>query len=268
MGKTKKEEVDAVQELVEILARLRAPDGCPWDREQTHTSLKRFIVEETAELLDAIDEGNDDAIVDELGDVLLQVVLHSQIGKEEGRFDLQQVAKRCSEKMVRRHPHVFGTASVQDAAGVVDQWEKIKKGEKIAGARKSAVSGVPRHLPALHRADKIQRKAAKVGFNWPSVDGVLAKIEEELAEVRQALRDEDEQAISEEIGDLLFSVVNLSRFRRHSAEELLHNTIKKFERRFVRIESLLEAEGRRPEDCSLEELDRLWDHVKAERANF
>ena len=253
---------DYVQELVDILATLRAPDGCPWDHEQTHQTLKRYLVEESGELLDAIEDEDDEAIVDELGDVLLQVVFHAQIGKEEGRFDLQQVARNCCEKMIRRHPHVFADTQVADSAGVLDQWEKIKRTEKTGQKRTSAVSGVPRHLPALHRAHKIQKKAAKVGFDWPTIDGALAKIDEELAEVREALLGNDDAAVAEEIGDLLFAVVNVSRFRKHQAEELLHGTVKKFENRFVRMEEILGENGKKPEQCTLEELDALWDQAK------
>lgn len=254
---------DYVRQLVDILARLRGPDGCPWDREQTHQTLRPYLVEETGELLDAIEQHDDHAMVDELGDVLLQIVLHCQIAREQERFDLQQVAKGCCEKMVRRHPHVFADADVDDASAVVDQWERIKRGEKSSEQLPlSAVSGVPRHLPALHRAHKIQSKAAKVGFEWPSVDGVLAKIDEELAELQQALESDDDDAIAEEMGDLLFAVVNLSRFRQKHAEELLHGTVRKFEDRFQRMEAALRRSGKVPEECTLTELEALWNQAK------
>ncbi len=252
-----------VDELVTIMARLRAPDGCPWDREQTHASLKEYLVEEAAELLDAIDDGDDDGMVEELGDVLLQVVFHCQIAAENGRFDLQAAARSCCEKLVRRHPHVFADSTVADADGVLRQWEQIKQREK-GKTRPSALSGVPRHLPALHRAQKTQKKAAKVGFDWPDVVGVVAKIEEELAEVKEALASGHEEEIAGEIGDLLFAVVNLSRFQRRHAEELLHGTIRKFESRFQRLEELLAAQGKTPEQCSLAEMDALWNQAKRE----
>jgi tetrapyrrole methylase family protein/MazG family protein len=253
---------DYVQELVEVFGRLRSPQGCPWDREQTHQSLKNYLVEEACELLDAIDDGDDEAMKDELGDVLLQVVFHCQLARETHRFDLQEVARKSCEKMIRRHPHVFGDGQVHTADGVVDQWEKIKKTEKASAKRTSAVSGVPRHLPALHRASKIQSRAAKVGFDWPSIDGVLAKIDEELAEVREALRNRDAVAVDEEIGDLLFAVTSLSRFQKSNAEELLGHTVKKFERRFRKMEDMVSAENRCLAGCSLEEMEAYWEKAK------
>ena len=256
-----------VDELVEIMARLRSPGGCPWDREQTHSSLQEYLVEESAELFDAVDEGDDAGMAEELGDVLLQVVFHCQIAAEDARFDLQEVARRCCEKLRRRHPHVFGEAAVDDAAGVVRQWEAIKRQEKNPPASVSALHGVPRHLPALHRAHKMQKKAARVGFDWPSVEGVLGKIEEELAEVKHALADGQAQAAAEEIGDLLFAVVNLSRVQNRVAEDLLHDAVKKFEKRFMHMEDSLRQDGRRLEECSLAELDVLWEQAKkAEKA--
>lgn len=254
---------DWLQELVRIMARLRAPGGCPWDREQTHQSLKEYLVEESAELFDAIDDGDDAGMAEELGDILLQVIFHCQIADEQGRFDVQDVARTVCEKLIRRHPHVFADTLVEDSEGVLKQWDEIKKEEKKA-SRKSAISGVPRHLPALHRAQKTQHKAAKVGFDWPDMEGVVAKIDEELAEVKEALASGDAEHISSEIGDLLFSVVNLSRFQDCHAEELLHNTVRKFERRFSRLEELLAAGRRNPEECTLEEMDALWNQAKTE----
>lgn len=254
---------DWLQELADIVARLRSPGGCPWDRRQTHASLKRYLVEESAELLDAIDERDDAAIEDELGDLLLQVFLHAQIGAEEARFDVQSAARRICEKMLRRHPHVFGDAEAETPDAVVRQWEEIKREER-GGEPDSALSGIPRHLPALHRAHDVQKKAARVGFDWPDVEGVVAKIEEELDEVREALDAGDSENLAAEIGDLLFAVVNLGRFRGLLAEELLHGTVRKFERRFQRMESLLGESGKRPEACSLDELDALWEQAKAE----
>ncbi len=251
-------------ELVEILRRLRAPDGCPWDREQTHASLKSHMVEEMAELFDAIDDADDAGMVDELGDLLMHIVFHGRIAADEQRFDIHAVARNACEKMRRRHPHVFGDASAADANAVVDQWEAIKKQEKNAPRRLSALDGVPRHLPALHRAQKLQKKAAKVGFDWPDVAGVVAKIEEELAEVKAALAAGRNDELGEELGDLLFAVVNLARFRHLDAEGLLHACNRKFERRFRRVEELAAAAGLRPENCGLEKLDGFWDQAKAE----
>ena len=254
------------------MARLRAEDGCPWDRKQTHESLKRYLVEETAELLDAIDEQDDVAIKDELGDVLLNLLLHAQIASEENRFDIQDVARNTCEKMIRRHPHVFGDATIDTPEGVVTQWEQIKQVERQAKDHDgeqptpSAIHGVPKHLPALHRAYKVLNKAARVGFEWPTVEGVMAKIHEELAEVQHAIKSEDRKAVAEEIGDLLFAVTNLGRFLDHFPEQALHHTIGKFEQRFKTIEQQLLAQGKLPQQCDLDELMALWMQAKDESA--
>jgi MazG family protein len=260
------EEKDWLMEAVRVMARLRAPDGCAWDREQTHESLKQYLLEESAELFDALEDGDDRAIADELGDVFLQVLFHAQIASEQGRFDMQDVARGLCEKLVRRHPHVFGEAEAETAARVLEQWDQIKQGERADRGEvpKSALHGVPRHLPALHRAYKIQKKAAKVGFDWPTSEGVYAKIAEELAEVREASESGSPEDVAEEIGDLLFAVTNLSRFLGHFPEEALHATVRKFERRFTRIEDWLSEAGREPGACSLEDLDSLWERAKAE----
>jgi tetrapyrrole methylase family protein/MazG family protein len=259
---------DWLNEAVRLMARLRAKDGCPWDHQQTHVSLKRYLVEETAELLDAIDEGDDQALQDELGDVLLQVVFHAQIAAEDARFDVQDVARRLCEKLVRRHPHVFGSQQIDHAEGVVAQWERIKdqerKDRQSQETTPSVLQGVPRHLPALHRAYKVQKKAAHVGFDWPDVEGVFSKIHEELAEVREAMASNDKAAVADEIGDLLFAVTNLSRFLGHFPEEALHGAVHKFESRFLRIEQWLREQGKTPDMCDLEELDALWERAKRE----
>jgi len=252
---------DYVQELVRILDRLRGENGCPWDREQTHRTLKECLVEETAELCDAIDDNNDDNMAEELGDVLLQVVFHCQIAAEEKRFNLQDIARGICQKLIWRHPHVFSNTNLEGADEVIHQWGRIKRAEKKR-ASDSRLAGVPRSLSALHRAHNIQGKAAKAGFDWPAVAGVIAKIEEELAEVRKAIECEDDRAIGEEIGDLLFSVVNLSRWQHHLAEDLLHATVKKFQNRFEKIEKSLAEVSKSPEDCSIDELERLWQEAK------
>lgn len=251
---------DAVAALVEIFRILRAPEGCPWDRKQSHASLKEFLREEAAELLDAIDAKDDENIREELGDVLLQVVFHCQIAEEAGKYNLQDAAQTCCEKMLRRHPHVFGTTSVDSPQGVKDQWDKIKKKEKGA-SRSSSVSGVPKSLPALHRAHKIQKKAAKAGFEWQDIDGFISKIDEELEEVKEALTIGREDEIAEEIGDLLFAVVNLSRFHRLHAEDLLHKTVVKFEQRFRTMEEEI-LENKALDCCSLSELLTAWNRAK------
>jgi len=251
-----------VLELEKVMSRLRGPGGCPWDREQTHASLKRYLIEEAYELIDAVDDADDEHMMEELGDVLLQILFHSQIAKEEKRFDLQRVARICCEKLIRRHPHVFDGQKIKDSQAVIRQWEDIKKNEKSASERKSALDGIPRHLPALSQAEKIQKKASKAGFDWPEVDGVVAKIEEEFLEVKEALKKGDRKAIRGEIGDLLFAVVNLCRFQDESPEDVLRNTIKKFYRRFQYIEQALKKAGKPVDQTSLEELEKLWDQAK------
>lgn len=241
------------------MSRLRAPDGCPWDREQTHQSIRHNLIEETYEALDALDTGNMEEFRDELGDLLLQVVFHSQLASEAGQFDFNGVAQSIADKLIRRHPHVFGKQKAATSAAVLQQWEAIKKAEKKAD---SIVAEIPRGLPALMRADKVQRKVARVGFDWKHVDGVIDKIEEELHEVKHALRKGTRRQFEEEVGDLLFAVVNLARFEKLHAEDLLDQTVKKFVTRFQKIERAVHKSGRRLEDCTLEELDALWESAK------
>ena len=262
---------DWINELVEIMARLRAPDGCPWDRKQTHESLKRYMVEETGELLDAIDDRDDAAIQDELGDVLLNILFHAQIAAEEDRFDIQHVARNTCEKLIRRHPHVFEDATIDTPEGVKAQWEQIKQAEQKSKdpaqeEPRGALQGVPKNLPALHRAHKVLGKAARAGFEWPTIEGVMAKIHEELAEVQRAIDTQDKKAVAEEIGDLLFAVANLGRFLDHFPEQALHQTIHKFEQRFRHLERQLLAQGKRPQQCNLDELSTLWIQAKAQGA--
>ena len=251
-------QTDYVQELVTILERLRAPGGCPWDREQTHASLKRYLIEECGELLDAIDDGDDGAIVDELGDVLLQLVFHCQIGKEGGRFCLQDAARSECEKMLRRHPHVFGDTQAATADAVVDQWDRLKRGEERHARKASAVDGVPRQLPALHRAQVVLRKAGKTGFEWPDVSGAMAKVREELAEVEEACQSGDRARTAEELGDLLLAVVNLCRWHELEAEDVLQQGVRKFIARFRRLELALQQEGTVLAELSPAALDAKW----------
>ncbi len=260
---------DWLAEAIRIMARLRAKDGCPWDREQTHQSLKRYLMEESAEFLDALDDQNDEAMRDELGDVFMQVVFHAQIAAEEKRFDMQDVARGLCEKLIRRHPHVFGQAQADTPDKVVVQWDRIKQQERkdkgvAPESPTSALHGIPRHLPALQRAQKVQDKAAKAGFDWPDAQGILDKIEEELTEVRQAMTSGDKAAAGEEIGDLLFVVAKLSRFLGHSPEEALHKTTDKFSRRFLRMEQWLQEQGKTVDSCTLAELEVLWQRAKSE----
>ncbi|MFA4943385.1 MAG: nucleoside triphosphate pyrophosphohydrolase [Lentisphaeria bacterium] len=254
---------DYLQELAEIMARLRAADGCPWDRAQTHATLKQFLVEECAEFLDAVDEGDDAGMCEELGDLLLQVAFHCQIARERGAFGLPDAARSICEKLRRRHPHVFGGATVKSTAEVHANWDRIKREEKKHDPeRQSAIGGVPRHLPALHRAHKTLKKAAKTGFEWESLEAALAKVEEELGEVRKALAARDDAALREELGDLLFSTAALSAQRGWVAEELLGEALRKFERRFRHLEHLAAATGRNLGDHTPAELRALWGKAK------
>jgi nucleoside triphosphate diphosphatase len=247
--------------LLKIMARLRGPDGCPWDREQTHQSIRHNLIEECYEAIDALDAKKANEFRDELGDLLLQVVFHAQMASEEGTFDFDAVAKSISDKLVHRHPHVFGNAKARDSAEVLQQWEAIKKSEKKAASIVS-VEDLPKHLPALLKADKVQRKVARVGFDWKHVNDVVAKVEEEVREVKHALASKSRKEFEEEVGDLLFAVVNLARFEELQAEEVLNRSIAKFVKRFQVIEKSVHASGRKLEDCTLAELDALWESAK------
>lgn len=258
---TESSEQKPIDRLLEIMRRLRAPDGCPWDREQSLDTLKKNLIEETYEVIDAIESGDRSQLREELGDLLLQVVFQSQICAEEGAFDFQAVAEAIADKLVRRHPHVFGDVKVADSDEVLKNWEQIKRTEKGDRPR-SAVAGVPRHLPALHKAQQVQSRASRVGFDWHETKDVLAKIEEELAEIRMAMAQESAERVRDEIGDLLFAVVNLTRFLGHEAEEVLNLTVSRFSRRFQYIEDQVHGEDRKLTDCSLEELEELWREAK------
>lgn len=250
-----------VDRLREIVACLRAPDGCPWDREQTHASLRGALLEETYELVDAIDNADDENLREELGDLLLHVVMHAQMAEERGAFGFDAVAAEIGEKLVRRHPHVFGDDSAADSAEVLHKWEQIKRAEKTD--RHSALDGVPRALPALMRAQKVQKKAARVGFDWTHADEVLAKLEEEIAELRAAMASGHNTAVLEETGDLLFTAVNLARKLGADAELTLHAATQKFVTRFEAVEQAAAADGKRVEDCDAATLNAYWDAHKA-----
>lgn len=257
-----------VERLLDIMRRLRGPSGCPWDREQTLDSLKTNLIEETYEVIDAMESGDRAELCGELGDLLLQVVFQAQICTEEGSFSFEDVVNGIADKLVRRHPHVFGDVQADTSGEVLKNWEKIKKTEKGSGKPRSLVEGIPRHLPALAKANLVQKRVARAGFEWDEISGVVAKLEEELAEVKEAMAQQDAAAIREELGDLLFSVVNLSRYLGHEPEELLNENIAKFMRRFQSLEDRLHAEGRELEKCSLDELEAVWVAVKqSERLN-
>jgi tetrapyrrole methylase family protein/MazG family protein len=249
-------------DLIELMRKLRSKDGCPWDKEQSHASLKPHLVEEAYELIDAIDSGDPYKIKEELADLFFHIIFHCQIAKEKGEFDIGDVMALCLDKMTRRHPHVFGDATAATPEEVIRQWEQIKKQEKGHEERKFVVDGLPKYLPALQKAQKLQKKVAKVGFDWPDITGVIAKVDEELAEVKEAIRENKPENIEEEVGDLLFSIVNLSRFLKLDTENVLHKTICKFVDRFKRVEMELAAMGKDIEKCTLEEMDAVWNKIK------
>jgi tetrapyrrole methylase family protein/MazG family protein len=251
----------AFDTLMELMRRLRAPGGCPWDAEQTHESLKRYLLEETYEVMEAIDAGSVPMMKEELGDLLLQVVFHAVIAEESGKFDMNGIIETLNDKLIRRHPHVFADLEVKDIDQLIENWEKIKKKEKGA-ARKSALSGVPSHLPALLKAHKISEKAARVGFDWSRADEVFAKVLEELKEFEETMLDGNQERMEAELGDLLFAIANLGRFLSLNPEDALRKTIARFMRRFEHIENSLHKSNREIGDASLYEMEKLWEEAK------
>lgn len=263
---------DKFDDLVAVMARLRAPGGCPWDREQTYASLSQYLLEEAYETFDAIHEadatGDTANLKEELGDLLLQVVFHSTIGAEKGDFNIDDVAGAVTQKLVLRHPHVFGDAKLERAKDVLDNWDTLKANErkasgKIEKEQESILDEVPVHFPALLEGLKLTKRAAKVGFDWPSIEPVFDKLHEEISELKEAVNARDEGEIGEELGDLLFAVVNLSRHLGVEPETALKRTNRKFRKRFKFIEDELKQTGTMLEDASLEEMDGLWDKAKA-----
>jgi MazG family protein len=249
----------AFAELVDIVRRLRAPGGCPWDREQTHDTLKPFLIEEAYELLDAIDRRRDDDLCEELGDVLLQIMLHSQIGAEERAFDVATVIEGLSGKLVNRHPHVFGETAVSGASEVLVNWEKIKKREK---AGRGLFDGLPASLPALQKAARMGEKAGRVGFDWPDTAGVRAKVAEELREVDEAVAAGDAGAVEREIGDLLFAMAQWARHLGLAPEEALRKGCSTFASRFAAMEALVRESGRELSELHPDALEEAWQEVK------
>lgn len=255
--------MEKTKKLLEVMRQLRNPDGgCPWDLEQDFASIAPYTIEEAYEVADAIARENIVDLRDELGDLLLQVVFHAQIAAEAGHFDFEAVAGGIAEKMTRRHPHVFGSAAERDAGKVDGSWEEIKEAERLGGEDSSAVAGVAKALPALKRAQKLGKRASRVGFDWPDRHGVHAKIHEELNELEEAVGARAAASIEEEFGDLLFAVVNLARHLDIDPENALCNANAKFERRFRDMEATIEGKGRRVKDFSLETLDREWRAAK------
>lgn len=249
--------------LVEVMSALRAENGCPWDREQTHETLKQYLIEETYEVIEALEEGQMYKICEELGDLLLQIVFHAQIANENEHFDMNDVVNSITEKMLRRHPHVFGTTEVKNSEEVLVNWDKIKAQEQGGHAETTSYLGnIPRLLPALLRAQKIQAKAARVGFDWADYTGALDKVEEELAEVLQAIKSQQKVALLEELGDLLFAVVNLARLLKIDAEDALTGASHKFIIRFNYIEQQAAQAGKKLSELTLEEMDYWWEMAK------
>jgi MazG family protein len=259
------------QDLVTVQARLRAPGGCPWDREQTHSTLRTYLIEEAYEVLDAIEKANAQELAEELGDLLLQVLFHADLALETGAFDISDVITGIRDKLVRRHPHVFGDVKAETAGEVLKNWVQLKSKEKHAASQKgagtqnlatSSLDGVPRSIPALLEAYQMTRRAAQVGFDWERIDGIFEKLEEETAELRAALASSNRRAAEEEVGDILFSVVNLARFLGLDPEVTLKHSNLKFKERFQDMEREASRAGQRLSQLSKEELEQLWDAAK------
>jgi MazG family protein len=259
--------MDSLRRLAEIVSALRSPEGCPWDRAQTLDSLRPFLLEECYEVLEALDRQDYRALAAELGDLLLQVFLEAQVASESGLFDLEEVAARIADKLERRHPHVFAGAEARTPEEVLCLWRGVKLQESAeSAAPQSRLDGIPRALPALQRAQKVQGRAAAVGFDWQSAEGALTQLESEAAELRRAQQEREPGRLADELGDVLFSVVNVARFLGVDAEAGLRQACRKFEARFRRAEQLAQEAGRTLEALSAEELDRLWQQAKQEEA--
>lgn len=268
--------LEAIDRVIETVHRLRAPGGCPWDMKQTHQSLRPYLVEESYEVLEVLDQIDSpeklrdpkirDALKEEFGDLLMQIALHTEMTREAGAFAFADVARTLDEKLIRRHPHVFGETKVKDADEVLKNWDAIKKEEKAqtaAAAASSALDGIPKGLPALMRAEKTIDKVTKVGFQWPDVEGPLGKLEEEIRELSAAVRAGEKKHIEEEIGDLLFSVCNVAFMTKTKPEDALRAFLAKFERRFRYVEEGFRRDGKKLEGAPLAEMDRYWDAAKA-----
>ena len=262
------------EKLVAVQARLRAPKGCPWDREQTHQSLRTYLLEEVYEVLEALDSGNDAKFAEEMGDLLLQIVFHSQIAKEEGRFSVSDVIREIHDKMIRRHPHVFGETRAKDSKEVLRNWEQIKAAERDSNKESSAagkgradapslLDGVSRALPATLEGFQLTRRAARIGFDWDNASGVIAKMQEEAKELEAALKGEESAKVEEELGDLLFAALNVARFLHVDPEIALKNANAKFARRFRAMEAMAREGGREFKDLPRGEMEALWDATKS-----
>jgi tetrapyrrole methylase family protein/MazG family protein len=269
LKKNKTGQKRTLTDLLKIMARLRSSSGCPWDRKQTEQTLKRFLIEEAYEVLEAIETGAPEALKEELSDLLLQIVFLSRIAEEKGDFDFSDVVHTLAEKLIRRHPHVFpppngGSKKIKpkNAEEVVKLWGVIKELEGKYASRGSLLDGLPIALPALERAQRISRRVSRVGFDWPNIAGVWQKVDEELAELRQAALKPSRKAVQDELGDLLFTLVNLARFKGVSAEEALRKANRRFMKRFMQVEMALRRMGKAPNESTIEEMDRIWNEAK------
>ncbi|MDX1455242.1 MAG: nucleoside triphosphate pyrophosphohydrolase [Gammaproteobacteria bacterium] len=262
---SKPTENDVMQALLQVMRRLRDPqNGCPWDKEQDFASIAPYTVEEAYEVEDAIQRQDMNGLQEELGDLLFQVVFHARMAEEAGHFDFEQVAQALVDKMVRRHPHVFGDADIDSSDAQTASWEAMKAEEKAARGQRGVLDDVPLNLPALVRAEKLSRRAGRVGFEWPDLEGVFDKIEEETAELKEAVaKGLDRDAAEDELGDMLFAMANLARYLKVDPEAALRRTNAKFERRFRAVEAELEARGKSPSESTLEEMDAIWNDIRA-----
>lgn len=261
MDFTEKENYD-FNDLVEIMKFLRAPDGCPWDRVQTHESIRNNFIEETYEVIEAIDNKDDKLLKEELGDVLLQVVFHAELAQEDNAFCIDDVVSDICHKLVVRHPHVFGSVKAENSDEALKSWDDVKMATKSQNKQSQAMDSVSKALPSLMRATKIQQKAAKIGFDWADVGGALEKVSEETRELKEAILNKDGESQAEELGDLLFSVVNVARFLKIDSEQSLYNACDKFTQRFKEVESLASKRGIDMKTASLSQLNSLWEEVK------
>ena len=256
------ETLNSLSKLIKITDTLMGEDGCPWDKVQTRESLKPYLVEETYEVLDALDANDPEKIKDELGDLLYQILFHSKISSLKGEFDFRDVIDNLSEKMVRRHPHVFKEGELNTPDQVVKQWEEIKRNEKNQANQKSILDNIPKNLPSLLRAQKLQKKAAKEGFDWDQINDVFDKLDEEIAEFKEAVLKKKSADIQNEIGDIIFVITNIAKCYKIDAEEALRSTNNKFIKRFQYIEQKIEAKGKALKDSPLEEMERYWQEAK------
>jgi len=265
----KAERIDFFQKLVELMDVLRGPNGCPWDKEQTRETLKPMLIEECYEVLEALDSENPDELSDELGDLLFQVIFHCRIAKERGEFDADDVCRRSYEKMVRRHPHIFGEARYQDAQELLKHWEDIKAAEQKAAGwtkkKKSLLDGIPPNLPALYAGYQISAKASRVGFDWSELRQIKEKLTEEFQELEEAVKEQDAERIREEVGDLLFAALNVARFLEIDPETALNRANNKFAGRFRKLEKYFADQGRRLKDVPLEEMESAWQYLKKDQ---